>query len=100
MARKVTRPEVSRRKFLAGVAVAGAAAGASKSANAATLPVAAGRVPSAVRPTAHQIAAEAGVVNEMKPVVGRAQSDFMVDVIKTLDIDFVYSNPASSFRGL
>src|SRR5262245_22285280 len=100
MARKDSRPEVSRRKFLAGVAVAGAAATASNSASAATPPVAAGRVPSAVRPTAQQIAAEAGVVNEMKPVAGRANSDFMVDVIKSLDIDYVYSNPASSFRGL
>jgi len=36
----------------------------------------------------------------MKPVAGRANSDFMVDVLKSLDIDYVYSNPASSFRGL
>ena len=101
MARKDARPEVSRRKFLAGVAVAGAAAtAASGVAKAATPPVAAGRVPSALRPTAQQIAAEAGVVKEMKPVAGRANSDFMVDVIKSLDIDYVYSNPASSFRGL
>jgi acetolactate synthase-1/2/3 large subunit len=100
MARKETRPEVSRRKFLAGVAVAGAAATTAKNANAATPPVAAGRLPSAVRPTAQQVAAEAGVVNEMKAVAGRANSDFMVDVLKTLDIDYVYSNPASSFRGL
>ena len=99
MARKETRPEVSRRKFLAGVAVAGAAATASNGASAAP-PVAAGRAPTAVRPTARQIAAEAGVVNEMKPVAGRANSDFMVDVLKTLDIDYCYSNPASSFRGL
>lgn len=99
MARKDTRPEVSRRKFLAGVAVAGAAT-ASKSASAAAPPVAAGRLPSAVRPTARQIAAEAGAITEMKPVAGRANSDFMVDVLKSLDIDYVYSNPASSFRGL
>src|ERR1700748_787729 len=100
MARKETRPEVNRRKFLAGVAVASAAATASTSASAGAPPVAAGRVPSAVRPTAQQVAAEAGVVNEVKPVAGRAGSDFMVDVLKSLDIDYVYSNPASSFRGL
>ena len=99
MARKTPRPEVSRRKFLAGVAVTGAAATAATS-KAATPPVAAGRLPSAVRPTAQQVAAEAGVVKEMKPVAGRANSDFMVDVLKSLDIDYVYSNPASSFRGL
>src|SRR6266568_1652198 len=101
MARKDPRPEVNRRKFLAGVAVAGAAVTATKNgASAATPPAAAGRLPSAVRPTAQQIAAEAGVVKEMKPVAGRAGSDFMVDVIKSLKIDYVYSNPASSFRGL
>ncbi len=101
MARKDPRPEVNRRKFLAGVAVAGAAVTATKNgASAATPPTAAGRLPSAVRPTAQQIAAEAGVVKEMKPVAGRAGSDFMVDVIKSLNVDYVYSNPASSFRGL
>src|SRR4051812_40155669 len=99
MARKETRPEVNRRKFLAGVAVAGAAATATNSASAAP-PVAAGRIPSAVRPSAQQVAAEAGVVKEIKPVAGRAGSDFMVDVIKSLDIDYVYANPASSFRGI
>jgi acetolactate synthase I/II/III large subunit len=100
MARKDARPEVSRRKFLAGVVVAGAAATATSGVAKAAPPVAAGRIPSALRPSAHQIAAEAGVVKEMKKVAGRANSDFMVDVIKSLDIDYVYSNPASSFRGL
>ena len=100
MARK-ERPEVEgRRKFLAGVAVTGAAATAATTNANATPPVAAAKIPSAARPTATQIAAEAGVVKEMKPVAGRAGSDFMVDVIKALDIDYVYSNPASSFRGL
>jgi thiamine pyrophosphate-dependent acetolactate synthase large subunit-like protein len=33
-------------------------------------------------------------------VVGRAGSDFMVDVIKSLKIDYIFANPASSFRGL
>ena len=32
--------------------------------------------------------------------VPRPGSDFMLDVIKTLDIDYVASNPASSFRSL
>ena len=60
MARKDPRPEVSRRKFLAGVAVAGAAttvAAPPDAANAATPPVAAAKIPSALRPTAQQIAA-------------------------------------------
>src|SRR5262245_21966532 len=99
MARKDSRPEVSRRKFLAGAAVAGAAASASV-AKAATPPTGAARIPSAVRPTAHQVALEANVVTEVKPIAGRAGSDFMVDVIKSLDIDYCYANPASSFRGI
>jgi thiamine pyrophosphate-dependent acetolactate synthase large subunit-like protein len=36
----------------------------------------------------------------MPHLVGKPNSDFMVDVIKSLNIDYVYSNPASSFRGL
>ena len=99
MARKDSRPEVSRRKFLAGAAVAGAAASTTV-AKAATPPTAAARIPSVQRPTAHQVALEANVVTEVKPMAGRAGSDFMVDVIKSLDIDYCYSNPASSFRGL
>src|SRR5438132_13493128 len=63
MARKDTRPEVSRRKFLAGVAVSGAAVTAtSTGASAAAPPVAAARVPSALPPSARQVALEAGVV--------------------------------------
>jgi acetolactate synthase I/II/III large subunit len=99
MARKDERPEVNRRKFLAGAAVAGAAASTTV-ANAASPPTGAAKIPSAVRPTAHQVALEANVVTEVKPIEGRAGSDFMVDVIKSLDIDYCYSNPASSFRGL
>src|SRR3954470_21770564 len=101
MARKNLRPDVSRRKFLTGVAVAGAAATtATNVADAASPPVSAAKPPLALRPTAHQIALEANVSSEVKPIAGRAGSDFMVDVIKSLDIDYVYANPASSYRGI
>ncbi|MEP6658245.1 MAG: thiamine pyrophosphate-binding protein, partial [Betaproteobacteria bacterium] len=33
-------------------------------------------------------------------VIGRPGSDFMVDVIKTLNLDYVTANPGSSFRSL
>src|SRR3954469_7938850 len=102
MARKDSRPNVSRRKFL--TAVAGTAATiplANEAANAATPPTAAAKVPSVVRPTAHQIAmSEANIGTEVKPDEHRPGSDFMVDVIKSLDIDYVYANPASSYRGI
>src|SRR5262249_13087986 len=58
------------------------------------------RLPSAVPPTAHQIAVETSVPKDMPHLAGKPGSDFMVDVIKSLKIDYVYSNPASSFRGI
>ena len=87
MARKNPRPEVSRRKFLAGVAVAGAATtvDAAGAANAATPPIGPRRFPSALRPTAQQIAAETELPKDGMPLGGRAGSDFMVDVIKSLE---------------
>ena len=36
----------------------------------------------------------------MPHLAGKPNSDFMVDVIKSLKIEHIYSNPASSFRGL
>ena len=102
MARKQSRPEVSRRKFLAGVAVAGAATtvAAPDAANAAAPPVAAAKAPSALPPTAKQIAVETEPPRDSSPLGGRAGSDFMVDVIKSLGIEYVYANPASSYRGI
>ena len=59
------------------------------------------RLPSAVMPNTHQIAAETGGLREpTTQIPGRPASDFMVDVIKSLKIEYIYSNPASSFRGL
>jgi acetolactate synthase-1/2/3 large subunit len=102
MARKNPHPEVSRRKFLAGVAVAGAATTVAtpEAADAAAPPTAAARVPSVMRPTAQQIAAETELPKVDSPLGGRAGSDFMVDVIKSLDIEYCYANPASSYRGI
>src|ERR1700692_4058403 len=103
MARKGPRPEVSRRKFLAGVAVAGAAttvAAPGDGAARAGPPVAAAKVPAVLRPSAQQIAAETELPKVDSPLGGRAGSDFMVDVIKSLGIEYVYANPASSYRGI
>ena len=102
MARKNPSPDVSRRKFLAGVAVAGAATTVAtpEIAGAATPPAAAARVPAVLRPTAQQIAAETELPKVDSPLGGRAGSDFMVDVIKSLGIEYVYANPASSYRGI
>jgi len=100
MARRDFRPEVSRRKFLAGVAVAGASATAAKAATPGTTAADVKRLPAAVEPMAHQVAAETAVPKDMPHLAGKPNSDFMVDVIKSLKIEHIYSNPASSFRGL
>jgi len=75
MARKHDRAAVSRRKFLAGIAMTGVAA-------------------SATSATGPEQAAAPGTLP------GRPGSDFMVDVLKSLEIDFVFTNPASSCRGI
>lgn len=99
-----SRTKFNRRKFLAGVAVAGAAATSSPPrVNAATstdAPAAPPR-PSALPPNAKVAAAETGTPQEIKGHEGgKPGSDFMVDVIKTLDIKYLPCNPASSFRAL
>src|SRR5947209_9740108 len=105
MTRSDPRPDVSPRKFLAGVAVAGAAtavtppvangATSTASPNAAPAPR-----PSALPPSMHVAAAETGTPKELPRIGGVPGSDFMVDVIKTLDIKYLPSNPASSFRAI
>src|SRR6267142_1771348 len=105
MARRDPRPEVNRRKFLAGVAVAGAATAVTppvaNAATPATSPSAEPpRRPSALPPNMHVAAAETGTPKELPRIGGVPGSDFMVDVIKTLDIKYLPSNCASSFRAI
>ena len=104
MARKNPRPDVSRRKFLAGVAVAGAATAhriRPDGANAAPTSVAP-RLPSALPPTlsAPSRPRPGRPARTLSRIGGMAGSDFMVDVIKTLDIKYLPSNCASSFRAI
>src|SRR5215510_10764361 len=102
------RLEVSRRKFLAGVTVAGAATAVTppvaSAATQATSPSAAPapRVPSALPPSMHVAAAETQTPKELTAsrIGGVPGSDFMMDVIKTLDIKYCPSNCASSFRAI
>jgi len=104
MARDDSRTKFDRRKFLAGVAVAGAAVTTTKDVQAATTSdtphAAPPQRPSALPPNAKVAVAETGTPPEIKSEGGRAGSDFMVDVIKTLDIKYLPCNPASSFRAL
>jgi thiamine pyrophosphate-dependent acetolactate synthase large subunit-like protein len=95
------KPSVDRRRFLAGVTVAGAAVGLGAPAEAQE----AAQVPAApVRGQVPIITAAA----EMAPPEAAAElttdlrsgADFMVDVLKSLDIDYVAGMCASSYRGL
>src|SRR5258706_11164920 len=106
--KKSSTNKVDRRKFLAGVAVAGAAA-VTGEAKAAILPGGkdTARAPAARRPSTVLAQAEVSTPSVPSPAdgnpnltKGRPGSDFMLDVIKSLDIDYVFTNPASSCRGL
>src|ERR1041385_6194238 len=91
---KDSGPKVDRRKFLTGVAVAGAAVTLTPQvANAAVGSATAARLPSVLPPTTQTIAAETNVPQaELNRIGGVAGSDFMVDVIKTLDIKYLPAN--------
>jgi acetolactate synthase-1/2/3 large subunit len=101
MPEKISKSTVNRRKFLATAAVVGAA-GAAKpvTAVAAASAESQARAPSALPPNAYVAANEAGTPQMPDAEGGRPGSDFMVDVIKTLDIKYLPANPAASYRGL
>ncbi|HEY5166560.1 MAG TPA: thiamine pyrophosphate-dependent enzyme [Pseudolabrys sp.] len=94
---------MDRRKFLTGVAVAGATSVVTPQAATATTAASAApaRLPSALPPTAQVIAAETGMPQTDVPRIGGvAGSDYMVDVIKTLNIKYLPANCASSYRAI
>jgi acetolactate synthase-1/2/3 large subunit len=90
---------VNRRDFLKNVA-----AGAAVLATAPAVPRASAEVPRsapAVIPMSAEAEASAPPSVEIEILATeRTGSDFMVDVIKSLGIDYVCANPGSSFRGL
>jgi acetolactate synthase I/II/III large subunit len=95
-------PRLDRRKFLTAAAVAGASSAVKPAgATGVAQPQELQRPPSVRTPNAHVAAAETGVPN-IPPYAGegRPGSDFMVDVIKTLDIKYLPANPASSYRAI
>ena len=88
-----------RRQFLTSIVAAGAAAAAAP-ARSADEPAA--PKPSALPPNEYVAAAETRVPSELPPnrIGGVPGSDFMVDVIKTLNIKYCPANCASSYRGI
>ena len=91
---------LNRRGFF-GAVVAGAAgvAVAPVSHAAESAPVPAAPVPAASVPTHAAAAAEVSAPREM-PLVARSGSDYMVDVLHSLPLDYITTMPGSTFRGL
>ncbi len=92
-------PAIGRRNFLKGATLASAAA--------LTPPVAANALPAAPKanlkaeaPGPRQIAVETQPPAKDPVTQTTSGGDFMVDVLKTLDVDYLSMNCASSFRGL
>src|SRR5262245_42541367 len=98
-----SRTNVSRRKFLAGVAMTGAASAVS--ATGEVKPEATLDAVKRARKRPSTAAAQAELATQHVQVApgtlqGKPGSDFMVDVIKSLGFDYIFSNPASSCRGI
>lgn len=88
-------PKIPRRQFLAGAAAAPALG------LAATGKASAAETTSAVPATSPVVRENAPVTPDARKLtVGRTGSDFMVDCLRALDIDYVASCPGSTFRGL
>jgi thiamine pyrophosphate-dependent acetolactate synthase large subunit-like protein len=102
---KASKTSLQRRKFLQQGALAGAAAlvgppdVAGAQAPAPPANAAAGRASATPVMTAAQ---EAAAPEEVHVLAAneRSGSDYMVDVLKSLNFDYICANPGSSFRGL
>jgi acetolactate synthase-1/2/3 large subunit len=89
---------IARRNFLKGATLAGAAAFTPAAANA--LPAAPKPALKAAVPGPKQVAMETQPPSPDPVNQATSGGDFMVDVFKTLDIEYLSMNCASSFRGL
>jgi acetolactate synthase-1/2/3 large subunit len=95
------REALARRNFLKGAAAGAATALVTgNSANAQQGPTT-GR-PAVVRPTEADGRADFAPpdTSRVGPAIAQPGSDYMVDVLKQLDLDYVAVNPGSSFEGL
>jgi len=114
---KTAENTVGRRTFLKGAAVTGAASTLSGAATASpskrSLDTQAQGTTKAAPPTVDQMELEASTPQQLAEAnaeqvavgLGPQQStvfgsDFMIDVMKSLDLEYVFSNPGSSFLGL
>src|SRR5262245_1218553 len=93
-------PAIGRRHFLKGATLAGAAAITATPAAKAAMPVTSTKKLAAGLPGPRQIAADTQAPVKDPATQTTSGGDFMVDVFRTLDIDYLSMNCASSFRGL
>jgi len=92
----------SRRHFLKGAAAGAAAIAASPIAAQAQQPASApapAAGPAVRPPSAAERAIETGASVEVQ-IVEHPGSDYMVDVIKSLPVEYIFASPGSSFRSL
>ena len=98
---KTAGPNVNRRRFLTGAAVAGAATTVSPPAGLPGSSPLKAQTPKAAPPSAAAMRAETQIPAAWSHMLdGKPGSDFMVDVLRALDIEYVATNPASSCRGI
>jgi acetolactate synthase I/II/III large subunit len=102
---KSKKPSLNRRGFLKGTAAGAAGAAAAAVTPASAQPPARRGNATAPIPTGADLAAEAGARPAARPpqvqqIIARPGSDFMVDVIKTLDLEYVAANPGSTYESL
>ena len=95
------RRGINRRGFLKGAAV-GAAGLVAKTPEVKAQQIQAARGTAAPLPSARTLAAETEPVSTDVDVLtaDHPGSDFMVDIIKALGIEYIAANPGSSFRAL
>ena len=94
---KHRKGSVNRRGFLKGAAASAAALVGTPSAKAQEVTPAR---PSAVVPNDAQLAGDTGSPRRVERIVENPGSDFMMDVLKTLNFEYITTNPGSSFQGL
>jgi acetolactate synthase-1/2/3 large subunit len=95
---KGNETSVGRRNFLKKAAAASAAAISAPAITSAQPARAAAPVPAGATPIM-TAAAEAAVSDVEVLTADRTGSDFMVDVVKSLGLEYICANPGSSFRG-
>jgi acetolactate synthase-1/2/3 large subunit len=101
MSKRRQLPDPERRKFLKGATLAGAAAAVTAPVAATASPLAQTRASAkAAPPGPIQTALDTAAPDKDPVTQTSGGGDFMVDVLKTLDIDYLAMNCASSFRGL